>query len=124
MPDDTPATQDPAPAGAWRASLAEAAALLPDRVGRRSAGLFTHGSLRLRLYAPRRFDPQEPHEQDEMYVVMSGSGSFRRGEEILRFAAGDVLFVPAGMPHRFEGFSDDFTTWVIFYGPPGGEKNS
>jgi hypothetical protein len=22
---------------------------------------------------------------------------------------------------RFEDFSDDFATWVIFYGPPGGE---
>jgi hypothetical protein len=27
-----------------------------------------------------------------------------------------VLFVPAGMIHHFEKFSDDFATWVIFYG--------
>jgi hypothetical protein len=27
------------------------------------------------------------------------------------------------MKHRFEGFSHDFATWVIFYGPLGGEKN-
>jgi mannose-6-phosphate isomerase-like protein (cupin superfamily) len=34
----------------------------------------------------------------------------------------DVLFVPAGVEHRFENFTDDFTTWVIFYGQKGGEK--
>jgi hypothetical protein len=26
------------------------------------------------------------------------------------------------MPHRFEDFTDDFATWVIFYGPEGGER--
>ena len=36
---------------------------------------------------------------------------------------GQVLFVPAGIEHRFEDFSDDFSTWVIFYGPAGGESN-
>jgi hypothetical protein len=30
--------------------------------------------------------------------------------------------VPAGVEHRFEEFSGDFGTWVIFYGPEGGEK--
>jgi hypothetical protein len=29
--------------------------------------------------------------------------------------------VPAGVPHRFVDFSDDFETWVVFYGPKGGE---
>ncbi|MFT5765663.1 MAG: mannose-6-phosphate isomerase-like protein (cupin superfamily), partial [Saprospiraceae bacterium] len=37
------------------------------------------------------------------------------------FEAGDVLFVPAGVAHRFEKFTEDFATWVIFYGPKGGE---
>jgi uncharacterized RmlC-like cupin family protein len=37
------------------------------------------------------------------------------------FRAGDVLFVCAGVPHRFENFSADFATWVFFYGPEGGE---
>ena len=27
----------------------------------------------------------------------------------------------AGEVHRFERFSDDFATWVFFYGPEGGE---
>ena len=37
------------------------------------------------------------------------------------FAAGELLFVPAGVEHRFLDFSDDFVTWVLFYGPEGGE---
>jgi mannose-6-phosphate isomerase-like protein (cupin superfamily) len=36
---------------------------------------------------------------------------------------GEVLFVPAGIEHRFEDFSDDFATWVFFYGPEGGESD-
>ena len=35
--------------------------------------------------------------------------------------ASDVLFVEAGQPHRFENMSPDFSTWVIFWGPEGGE---
>jgi uncharacterized protein YjlB len=33
-----------------------------------------------------------------------------------------VLFVPAGTTHRFEDFSADFATWVVFWGPQGGER--
>jgi hypothetical protein len=32
-----------------------------------------------------------------------------------------MLFVPAGVEHRFEDFSDDFAVWVVFWGPDGGE---
>lgn len=35
---------------------------------------------------------------------------------------GDLLFVPAGVEHRFGPFTDDFATWVLFYGPEGGEN--
>jgi hypothetical protein len=35
---------------------------------------------------------------------------------------GEVLFVATGVKHRFIDFSDDFATWVFFYGPKGGES--
>ena len=85
------------------------------------AEVITRGTLRVGLYAPRGQDPQKPHDQDEIYIVMSGSGNFRNGEEIQRFQPGDALFVPAGVTHRFEDFSDDLYVWVVFYGPKGGE---
>ncbi len=43
--------------------------------------LFKRGSLSLELYAPREHDPQSPHDQDELYVVQRGSGTFRRAAE-------------------------------------------
>ncbi len=101
-----------------------AAAREPVPPGRRSAELLRHGSLELRYYAPVGADPQTPHDRDEVYVVASGSGTFVRGEERIPFGPHDVLFVPAKMEHRFEDFSSDFATWVMFYGPDGGERDN
>ncbi len=107
----------------WHQTLAEAKAT-PLAEGRRSALLLEHGSLELRHYAPKGVDPQTPHDRDEVYVVASGRGSFVRGAERVRFGPNDVLFVPAGMEHRFEEFSEDFAAWVVFYGPRGGEREA
>ena len=86
----------------------------------RFAVLFERGDLTMELFVPRGRDTQTPHGQDELYIVVSGSGTFRRGGIIVAFAPGDALFVPAGVEHRFENFSEDFRSWVIFFGPPGG----
>lgn len=83
--------------------------------------LLEHGSMYVEYYAPEKVDLQKPHQQDELYVIESGSGFFYNDGLRHHFSKGDVLFVPAGIEHRFEQFSDDFATWVIFYGPSGGE---
>lgn len=85
------------------------------------AELFRHGTLAVEYYAPRGVDGQQPHARDEVYVVASGTGAFVDGDARYPFGPGDVLFVPAGVVHRFEDFTDDFATWVFFYGPEGGE---
>jgi mannose-6-phosphate isomerase-like protein (cupin superfamily) len=103
-----------------RAGLAEARAA-PIPAGARSALLMRHGSMSLRFYRPRGSDPQQPHEQDEIYLVASGSGVFVCDGARVPFGPGDALFAAAGAVHRFEDFSDDFATWVVFYGPRGGE---
>jgi len=82
--------------------------------------LFERGDLSIEFYAPRGADTQEPHDRDEIYIVATGSGVFRRGDARLPFGPGDFLFVAAGETHRFEEFGDDFGTWVVFFGPPGG----
>jgi len=107
----------------WHATMREAAAA-PVPEGRRSAQILRHGSLEVRWYAPRGSDPQTPHERDELYVVASGRAEFVRGSERAAVGAGDVLFVPARMEHRFEDMSADFGTWVMFYGPAGGERDT
>ncbi len=98
--------------------------MLKRTVGRNEgwAVSLTHGTLELGLYAPRGEDRQTPHEQDEVYVVMQGQGTFVVGDERHEFGPADTLFVPAGLAHRFEEFTPDLAVWAVFYGPKGGER--
>lgn len=88
--------------------------------------VLAHGSMSVELYAPGSNadgrDRQQPHAQDELYVVQVGRATLRIGAEHFDAEPGDVLFVPAGADHCFERFTPDFATWVIFYGPEGGEQ--
>ncbi len=84
--------------------------------------VFSHGSLVVEYYKPEQVDRQSPHDRDEIYVVASGTGTFLNGDERWTFQPGDFLFVKAHVAHRFVDFSDDFATWVFFYGPKGGEE--
>jgi mannose-6-phosphate isomerase-like protein (cupin superfamily) len=104
-----------------RVTAEEALAKIPTPAGTRFARVFAHGTLEVEFYAPRGRDLQTPHTRDEVYVVVSGSGMFVNGERRHPFGPGDFLFVPAGVVHRFEEFTDDFAVWVLFYGPEGGE---
>jgi len=83
--------------------------------------LFTHGTLAVEIYKPVRKDFQTPHTRDEIYVIISGTGDFVNGNLVEPFEPGEVLFVKAGVEHRFVDFTEDFATWVFFYGPEGGE---
>jgi len=104
-------------------TVTEALKNLPGPSGERWATVLEHRSLDIEIYAPRGHDPQTPHTRDEVYVVVAGKGFFVNGETRHPFSPGDVLFVPAGVVHRFEAFTDDLVVWVIFYGPEGGEKS-
>ena len=75
-----------------------------------------HGSLSVKLYKPDKTDTQDIHMRDEIYVIANGSGEFIYEEERTNFHKDDIFFVPKGTHHRFENFSDDFVTWVFFYG--------
>ena len=109
------------PAVPWNWSVAQALAQIPADAALRSTKLFDHGTMTLKLYAPRGHDPQTPHRQDELYVVARGSGRFLNDGRRHPFGPGDALFVPAGVEHRFEDFTDDLAVWVVFYGVEGGE---
>src|SRR5690606_35743542 len=85
------------------------------------AEVMRRGTMNAGLYVPEGEDRQGPHEQDEIYVVWRGSGVFERDGERRPFSAGDMIFVPAGMTHRFVAFSPDLAVWVVFWGPAGGE---
>ena len=115
-----------------KVSLAEALGRLPGPAttqypeGAPSVTLLQHGSMSLKLFTPAtnadRRDRQLPHDQDELYLVQRGNAQFNVDGDSFAVAPGDVFFVPAGATHRFDGFTPDFATWVVFYGPQGGEK--
>jgi hypothetical protein len=75
-----------------------------------------HGTMSVEIYRPVKTDRQTPHLKDELYMVISGNGDFLNNGERVPFREGDVLFAAAGTEHRFENFTGDFATWVIFYG--------
>jgi mannose-6-phosphate isomerase-like protein (cupin superfamily) len=79
------------------------------------------GTMSVEVYAPKGEDLQQPHTQDELYFIHSGTGQIVINGQRFDCAAGDAFFVAAGVEHRFENFSNDFVTWVVFYGPQGGE---
>ncbi|MBB1244157.1 cupin domain-containing protein [Streptomyces durbertensis] len=71
------------------------------------------------LYALDRgsLDPQQPHGQDEVYFVVSGRALITVGDETEPVARGSVVYVPAGVPHRFHHISEDLRVMVVFSPP-------
>lgn len=66
-------------------------------------------------------DHQEPHDDDEIYYVISGRASFLVEKSSRPVQPGDVIYVAAGEPHRFEDIEEDLKLLVIF-GPPAPAK--
>jgi mannose-6-phosphate isomerase-like protein (cupin superfamily) len=59
-------------------------------------------------------DPQEPHTEDELYVVMQGSAKIRVGDEDQVVEPGSIVFVAANVEHRFHTITQDLTVLVFF----------
>jgi mannose-6-phosphate isomerase-like protein (cupin superfamily) len=67
------------------------------------------------LVAPEP-DRQQPHEDDEVYVVLQGSGSLEVEGERIDLREGQAVFVPAGAEHRFVGY-EQLAMLVVFERP-------
>jgi len=59
-------------------------------------------------------DDQEPHTEDEVYVVTSGQATLEAGGQAAAVGPGSVIYVPAGEPHRFTGITVDLAVIVLF----------
>ena len=92
-------------------------------MGERFAVALVHGTMSVEYYTPVGHDPQTPHEQDEVYFIHRGTGELVINGDRYSFKAGDCLFVAANVVHQFENFTSDFGTWVVFWGPKGGERS-
>ena len=99
----------------WRVSVENAANLL-QKENARFVQVIKNGKMKVEYFAPQHLDRQHPHSQDELYIIIAGEAEFLRDGETTSCNSGDVIFVPAKMEHRFMNFSEDFATWVIFYG--------
>ncbi|KOU39775.1 cupin domain-containing protein [Streptomyces sp. NPDC054949] len=64
-------------------------------------------------------DPQQPHRQDEVYYVVSGRAAITVGEETETVANGSVVYVPAGVPHKFHHITEPLKVLVVFSPPEG-----
>lgn len=80
-----------------------------------------HGTMSLIYFAPEGIDYQTPHDQDEIYIVLEGSGMIEIEGDEHPFSPGSAIFVRAGQSHRFVGEIRGLKMWAIFYGPKGGE---
>ena len=66
-------------------------------------------------------DHQQPHTEDEVYVAIAGRGTITVGDEEAPVGPGSVVFVPAGMPHRFHDIAEELRLLVVF-GPAEGSR--
>jgi mannose-6-phosphate isomerase-like protein (cupin superfamily) len=68
------------------------------------------------LVAPEP-DRQQPHDDDEVYVVLEGHGTLDIAGEQVDLRDGHAVFVPAGADHRFSGY-EQLSVLVIFERKP------
>jgi mannose-6-phosphate isomerase-like protein (cupin superfamily) len=59
-------------------------------------------------------DQQSPHKEDEMYYVVRGKAKMRAGMEDRSVTAGSVIFVAAGVEHKFYEIEEDLQVLVFF----------
>ena len=64
-------------------------------------------------------DPQQPHNEDEVYYVISGRAQITVGEETQFVQPGSTVFVGKHVPHKFHDISEDLTL-LVFFAPPEG----
>ena len=76
------------------------------RVPAMSAGIYT--------LPARGSDPQSPHKEDEMYYVVRGRAKMRAGMENHPVTAGSLIFVAAGVEHKFYEIEEELQVLVFF----------
>jgi mannose-6-phosphate isomerase-like protein (cupin superfamily) len=97
-------------------SLETARAQLQDRTGGLYLEFLRRDSMSCGLYVlePGADDPQEPHQEDEVYVVLSGRARLEAGGTDHLVEPGGVLFVARTVPHRFHDITERLSVLVFF----------
>jgi mannose-6-phosphate isomerase-like protein (cupin superfamily) len=76
----------------------------------------SEGTMSLGLYVltAGATDTQSPHEEDEIYYVVSGRGAIVVAGERRPVRAGSIVFVAKEVEHRFVDIEDDLSILVFF----------
>jgi mannose-6-phosphate isomerase-like protein (cupin superfamily) len=74
-------------------------------------------SLTLVRWLAGEVDTQTPHSEDEVYHVVSGRARITVAGESRDVTAGSIVFVAAGVEHRFHDIEEDLLT-LVFWAPP------
>lgn len=78
-----------------------------------SAGLY--------VLEPGAEDKQTPHTEDELYVVLAGRARVRVGDDERAIGRGSLIFVAAGVVHRFHDITERLVI-VVAFGPAEGSR--
>ena len=73
-------------------------------------------------FAPGYVAPVHTHPGEEIIYVIEGTLEYDIGGKVTRVKAGDVLFVPAGIPHTAKnvgsGNAAELATYIVEKGKP------
>jgi mannose-6-phosphate isomerase-like protein (cupin superfamily) len=61
-------------------------------------------------------DNQDPHTEDEIYLVTAGRAVLESGGDRIAVRPGSVIYVPAGEVHRFAEIVEDLAA-IVFFAP-------
>ena len=59
-------------------------------------------------------DPQKPHTEDEVYIVMKGKGKIKVADDMYPVSAGSIVYVQANVEHRFFDIEEKLEVFVFF----------
>ena len=59
-------------------------------------------------------DPQSPHNEDEIYYIVSGRGKLTAGDQEFAAQPGSILFVAKQVPHKFHSVTEELGVLVFF----------
>ena len=97
-------------------SLEEARAEVQHRTGELYLEFVRRDSMSCGLYVlePGADDPHEPHQEDEVYVVLGGRAQLMVAGQDHPVGPGSVLFVARTVPHRFHDVTERLSVLVFF----------
>jgi mannose-6-phosphate isomerase-like protein (cupin superfamily) len=97
-------------------SLEEARAEVQHRTGELYLEFLRRDSMSCGLYVlePGAEDPQEPHQEDEVYVVLDGRARLLVDGRDQPVGPGSVVFVARTVPHRFHDIAERLSVLVFF----------